>query len=208
MDFRAQPGEIFFSDEEKRIGSAFGDGFIVIEPNVPMHKSVAPNKDWGANRYRAVAAELSSAGYKIIQFWYPHAHVRCEFAEQVNAESFRNALAILSHAALYIGPEGGLHHGAAAVGVPAVVLFGGFIPPQVTGYTTHTNLTGGAYACGSLQPCIHCRKAMQAIGVSDVLTAAFEHLRANECSLSVAGSGATSGRPSMQTGLGLHLGET
>jgi hypothetical protein len=83
----------------------------------------------------------------------------------------------MSRAALYIGGEGGLHHGAAAVGVGGVVLFGGFIPPEVTGYATHANLTGGAEACGSLDPCRHCAAAMQAIGVDEVL----EHAMARLC---------------------------
>jgi hypothetical protein len=53
-----------------------------------------------------------------------------------------------------------------------VVLFGGFIPPQVTGYPGHVNLTGGAVACGSLQRCSHCQAAMNAISVDEVHAAA------------------------------------
>jgi ADP-heptose:LPS heptosyltransferase len=88
--------------------------------------------------------------------------------------SFRHSLAVLARAALVICPEGGLHHGAAAMGAPAVVLFGGFIPPQVTGYETHANLTGGAKACGQLAPCQHCRAAMDAITVDAVIGASIE----------------------------------
>jgi len=57
-----------------------------------------------------------------------------------------------------------------------VVLFGGFIPPSVTGYAAHANLTGGAEACGSLKPCPHCRKAMEAISVEEVVEEALERL--------------------------------
>jgi len=85
-------------------------------------------------------------------------------------------MAILRRAKLYIGGEGGMHHGAAAVGVQGVVLFGGFIPPEVTGYALHTNLTGGAEACGSFNPCAHCAAAMQAIGVDEVLEHAMKRL--------------------------------
>jgi hypothetical protein len=46
--------------------------------------------------------------------------------------------------------EGGMHHAAAAVGVPAVVLFGGFIPPEIMGYKGQISLTGGATACGNI----------------------------------------------------------
>jgi hypothetical protein len=48
------------------------------------------------------------------------------------------------------------------------VLFGGFIPPQVTGYDLHTNLTGGAEACGHVEPCKHCQRAMANISVDQV----------------------------------------
>ena len=53
--------------------------------------------------------------------------------------------------------------------MPAVVIFGGFVPPIVTGYETHANLTGGADACGSLFPCKHCLEALDAITVEEVL---------------------------------------
>jgi hypothetical protein len=47
----------------------------------------------------------------------------------------------------------------------------------VTGYDTHTNLTGGAEACGSLAPCNHCKEAMARIHVLTVYEAAQAHLR-------------------------------
>lgn len=176
MDFRPIAGEVLFDEHELRFAEEIGSGFIVLEPNVPWHKSVAANKDWGAQKYKAVAAELAGEGREVVQFSYQHGRVVCAGARQVKAPSFRHALAALARAALYIGPEGGLHHGAAAVGVPAVVLFGGFIPPEVTGYSTHTNLTGGAMACGKLTRCSHCRAAMGAISVEKVLRSAHRHL--------------------------------
>lgn len=174
-NFRARPGEMFFSEEEKEFGSRFGSGFIVIEPNVPAFKTVAPNKQWPVERYRQVAKELAASGRDIVQFDHGGKCV-LSHARQIKTPDFRRALAVLSHAALYIGPEGGLHHGAACVGVAAVVLFGGFIPPAVTGYVGHANLTGGADACGSLRRCEHCVAAMNNIGVADVLGAAERHL--------------------------------
>ena len=81
-------------------------------------------------------------------------------ARSLTCPSFRHALAILERARLYVGGEGGLHHGAAAVGVGGVVLFGGFVPPLVTGYAVHANLTGGA----------------EAITVNEVLEHAMERL--------------------------------
>lgn len=175
-EFRSKPGEMFFSREEKQFAEGLGRGFVVIEPNVPAFKSVASNKQWPVDRYQAVASALASKGYRVIQFGYG-GPVRLKNASLVATPSFRHGLAVLARSALYVGPEGGLHHGAAAVDVQGVVLFGGFIPPQVTGYDTHTNLTGGVEACGSTSPCAHCRSAMQAITVDEVLDASIKYLR-------------------------------
>lgn len=166
-DFKCIPGEIIFTPEEVEFAKSVRPGFILIEPNVPWWKSVAPNKDWGRNKYQAVADSLFAEGRDVVQFGA--GRDRLKNVRIIETRSFRMACAALSRARMAILPEGGLHHAAAAVGIPAVVLFGGFIPPQVTGYQTHVNLTGGATACGSLTKCQHCRDAMEAITVEEVL---------------------------------------
>jgi hypothetical protein len=188
-EFRATPGEIYFHHNEQQFAKSLRPGFVLIEPNVPWYKSVAPNKDWGAKNYQAVADKLRMAGYQVAQPSY--GKVRIRDARVISTTSFRHAAIAMSRASLYIGPEGGLHHAAAATkltegdnqvlsdGTKAVVLFGGFIPPQVTGYDTHVNLTGGAEACGSLVKCEHCRKAMANISVEEVLDAALNILKGN-----------------------------
>lgn len=175
-DFRPIPGEMVFSPLEQRNGRRFGAGFVVIEPNVEFWKTSAVNKDWGLENYQRLADQLRGDGVRVAQFRHQEGERRLEGVEKIKTISFRDALAILSHAELYVGPEGGLHHGAAAVGKKAVVLFGGFIPPAVTGYEGHVNLTGGAEACGSLTPCAHCQAAMKAIAVDEVRSAALELL--------------------------------
>ena len=175
-EFKVQPGEFFFSEVERFNGRREGEGFIVIEP-AQSAKAGAFNKNWPRERYQAVVDALRET-VDIIQFSYDP-NVKTLFGIRgVKTRSFRDAAAIMSHASLYIGPEGGLHHTAAAVGIPAVVLFGGFIPPAVTGYEGHTNLTGGAKkACGSLNRCAHCVQAMDAITVSEVVSAAKNYLQ-------------------------------
>lgn len=175
-DFRPNPGEVFFDDAEKHNGGRYGEGFVLLEPNIEVWKSSAVNKNWGRDRYQAVALALTGLGYRVCQFRYPTAEYILGGIERLPTRSFRDALAILSKAALYIGPEGGLHHGAAAVGKPGVVIFGGFIPPEATGYAMHANLTGGAEACGSLKPCGHCRAALDAISVDEVVATAKDML--------------------------------
>lgn len=176
-EFRPKPGEMFFSKEEIAFADRMPRGFVVIEPNVPVQKSVAVNKQWPVDRYEEVARRLSAAGLTVVQLKYGGRN-NLRNASSVHSPNFRKALALLERASLYIGPEGGMHHGAAAVGVSAVVLFGGFIPPSVTGYETHTNLTGNSSeACGSLIKCDHCLSAMKSIEVDEVYAAATGHLR-------------------------------
>lgn len=174
--FRATPGEVIFDEQELAFARHYNNR-VVIEPNVPEFKTVAPNKQWPVSRYRELAALLMAEGHKVAQFCYPGMVVTIEGATQIKTPSFRHAIAVLARSALYIGPEGGLHHGSAAVGCGAIVLFGGFIPPSVTGYHSHVNLTGGAEACGSLKPCEHCRLAMKNISVDDVAGAATRILK-------------------------------
>lgn len=172
--FKVKAGEFFFDEEEKKFANNLEPGFILIEPNVPWEKSVAVNKDWGTAKYQSVANLLLADGFRIAQF--SGNRYRLNGAEQIETKNFRQAAAALSMASLYIGPEGGLHHASAAVGIPAVVLFGGFIPPSVTGYDAHINLTGGAEACGKYRPCNHCREPMNKISVEEVYEAARVYL--------------------------------
>jgi hypothetical protein len=162
--FKAQPGEFFF-DAIERMRTLRRPGSVLLEPNVPWHKSVAVNKDWGRARYQALAQKLRRAGWRVLQNTY--GKVRLD-VETIAVHSLRDAAATIASVDLVIVPEGGLHHAAAAVGTKAIVIFGGFIPPQVTGYDAHINLTGGAEACGSLHRCDHCRRALEAIEVDHV----------------------------------------
>jgi ADP-heptose:LPS heptosyltransferase len=165
-----------FRRAEQAAGRRHGEGFVVIEPQSAQWKTVAPNKDWGVGKFQVVADRLRDAGRRVVQFRGDKSAAALRGVEQLPTRSFRDALSVLSNAALYIGGEGGLHHGAAALAIPAVVLFGGFIPPSVTGYAFHTNLTGGTDACGSLKPCKHCRQAMADISIDDVFGAALGRL--------------------------------
>ena len=164
-DFKPKPGRIFFSTDELEFAENIGEGYVVIEPNVPWQKSVAVNKDWGLAKYQAVATRLLAAGCDVVQL---SGRDRLRGVRTVETPTMRHALAALARARFAVLPEGGLHHGAAALNIPAVVIFGGFIPPAVTGYVIHTNLTGGAEACGNLRRCNHCRGALDNISVDEV----------------------------------------
>lgn len=163
-DFKAPRGEFFF--DERELACAVPRDGVLLEPNVPWHKAVAPNKDWGIARWQLLADRLRYGGLRVWQF--SHGKLRLAGVEEINVADFREAAAALSAIELAIVPEGGLHHAAAAVGTRAIVIFGGFIPPAVTGYPEHVNLTGDSQACGSWNKCQHCRRALDNITVDEV----------------------------------------
>lgn len=162
-EFRVQPGELYLTDEEREWAERAGSGFVLVEPSV---KFTALNKQWPVERYQEVVRELRRT-HRVVQVGTGDL---LSGAERVETPTFRRAAAVLQRAALYIGPEGGLHHAAAALGTRAVVIFGGFIHPRTTGYDGHVNLFSGGRACGTIgRRCNHCREAMLQITVKTVL---------------------------------------
>jgi hypothetical protein len=171
-DFRPVPGEIFFDASERNIAATVPTGFVLIEPNVPAYKDVASNKQWDFARFQWVADRLRQDDHRVVQLTYDGMTHQLRDVETFPTQSLRIALAVLARAALFIGHEGGMHHGAAALGIPAVVIFGGFVPPRVTGYDNHENMAAGGPACGSRTPCLHCRQALESITAQQVYDAA------------------------------------
>jgi len=162
--FRATPARITLTEPERAFARAYS-GAIIIEPNV---KANAPNKQWGLDRWRDLVDLLHGVGIHPVQLG-PRSVPVITGAMHVVTETIREAAAVMSVASAAVLPEGGLHHIAAAVRLRAVVIFGGFIDPRITGYAMHRNLFTAQEACGNRRPCEHCRAAMEKIEPRDVL---------------------------------------
>ena len=135
--------------------------WMPLEPRIKAGAS--PNKDWGWARWQALVRLRRDVDW--VQLGPPGTRL-LDGARLVATADFRTACALLSGARAAVLPEGGLHHAAAALRVPAVVIFGGMTSPANTGYETHVNLfetMGGASPCGQRLPCDHCARAMAAI---------------------------------------------
>lgn len=172
LDYRPTPAPIRLTLEEERIAETWAaKPFVAIEPFIKL--KAQPSKQWPVARFEAVARELRK-DLEVYQIGAPESPPLAGLP-QIRPRSFREALAYLRAARMYIGPEGGLHHGAAAMGRRAVVIFGGYTPPLVTGYDFHVNLTGGStYFCGTVGVlCPHCTTAMNNITAEEVV----EHAR-------------------------------
>lgn len=159
--FRPTPAHIEFTPAELEFGRQHG-GRVIIEPNIkPIGHN---NKEWFWDRWQQLANRYPG---KFLQIGWGDVR-RLSGVEFVPTHNVRLACAVLKFSRAYVGPEGGLHHAAAAVGIPAVVLFGGFISPEITGYDSHHNIFTGGRPCGMRVNCAHCRKAMDQISVDDV----------------------------------------
>lgn len=158
-DFECTPGEIYFSEDELAFAAKYSGG-IVIEPNNKAKAS--PNKDWGLQRWQQLVPLLRDSGLEVWQLG-PEGTRVIAGTKYIRTPSFRHGCAVLARARAAALPEGGLHHAAAACGIPAVVIFGGYISPQQTGYAIHRNLFTGGKPCGARQPCAHCAEAMAKI---------------------------------------------
>ena len=164
---RAEPAPLVLDAREEAVAREWSrQPFVVIEPHIKG--KAPPSKRWPFERFAAVARSLRQE-IAVFQAGEPDLPA-LEGVPRLPTKRFRDVLSYLKAARLYIGPEGGLHHAAAAMGTPAVVLFGGYISPKVTGYDFHANLTGGAEACGTRHVlCAHCVAAMGRISVEEVL---------------------------------------
>ena len=168
-DYCASKGELFFSPQEikkakRRIQRL--RPFIVIEPNI--RKDASPNKDWGFFKWQKVVNALKDR-CTFVQLGDNHSKTLRGVTRLVT-QDFRSACAILSFAKLFVGIEGGLHHAAAALGIPGVIIFGGRVSPRTMGYCLHVNLyvKHPESPCGWNLACEHCRRCMERISVSAV----------------------------------------
>ncbi len=169
--FDLRPGEILLTEPERDAASHHA-GLIVLEPNTKGTNG--NNKAWIWERWQAVADAFPG---QVIQFTRDADAQVLRGVRVLRTPSFRAAAAVLAQSRGIATTEGGLHHAAAALGVPAVVLFSHFISPAITGYHAHRNLYHAGAPCGSRTPCPDCRASMEAISVEEVVTNLKESLR-------------------------------
>lgn len=174
LDHRPRAGKVWLTKLERdfavnvlHAAGLTGKRFAVVGVDVKPNASV--NKNWGLNNWQAVIDKMS---IPVVQLLQSHDDKPLRGAIGIYTSHFRQAMAVIRHAALVMCNEGGNHHMAASMSVQAVVIFGAFIPPAVTGYDFHHNIaieTAQGY-CGNFGECSHCNKAMALITPAVVLS--------------------------------------
>lgn len=164
-------GKIIFDESElefaERATKPFGE-FLLIEPNIAVASNTVrwssnPNKQWGRQNWQELirlakvpVVQIGETGTEILDGVY-----------FIRTENFRLGAAVLARATELVLPESGLHHAAAALNKHAVVLFGGLIGVETTGYPFHTNISRGD-PCRMLVPCAHCEAIWKTITPQEV----------------------------------------
>jgi hypothetical protein len=162
-DYKPRVGEIYFSEQEQEVIDKIQGNYIVVEPNVKKIFIHTVNKAWHG------WDELLKHDLPWIQLGDNSTDKKTKWVE---TPTFRDALALLSKAKLFVGTDGGLHHAAAALGIPSVVIWTGFTSPRHLGYDTHRNIHDGSEPCGTYDSvCQHCLLKSKAITVEQVLDA-------------------------------------
>ena len=184
-NFRPTPGELYFSQSENKKGMQILEnakshwktnnknsckGIIFLESSSSKKKDKQfalkhTNKDWSFENWSKLAEKLSS-NYLVIQSIHSESKriqniYYCDY-------DFRIACSVMNNSDIYVGPEGGFSHAAAALRKKAVIYFGGWIDPKVTGYDFHQNVYVNidGSPCGSMSYlCKHCEVCRKKISV-------------------------------------------
>ncbi len=184
--FKPIPGELYFSKKEisesiaiinkaidfwNKINTKKFEKIIFIETsstkiNDKQFSIKHKNKDWGISNWTDLINKIKDKYLIILSVHEKTNLINGVFApKNVN---FRLACAILKNCDLYIGPEGGFGHVAAALNKKAVIYFGGWISPKIIGYKFHENIyfENKNSPCGEYKnECPHCNEARKVITV-------------------------------------------
>ena len=175
--YKALKGEFYFTKKEievaekvisatkKHIGQK---KIIFIEPHLKKRRGYE-NRDWGFHNWQRVVEELNHL-YAFLQITYEE-RKSIKGSININGLNFRTSSAILSMCDLFIGPEGGMMHAAAATNRKAVIVWGGHISPDITGYDFHNHLYNKhpLSPCGSKNVCMHCLEELKKITADEVI---------------------------------------
>jgi hypothetical protein len=150
-------GHIQLNDAEMQFAAEVANKlgkFVIVEPFVP--RSSNPNKQWGFEKWQALADLLRFEGMNPIQVGPFGLRIPLKGVPHIQTPTVRHGVAVMKFARWSFLPDGGLHHAAGVLGLPATVLWGGTNDPEVLGYPVHENIYFPA-TCGRWLPCNHCR---------------------------------------------------
>lgn len=146
--------EIFSTDSEiLDAKEKFPGSYIAV--SAEGKQSFASNrKEWGFVRFTELLRSLSQ--FKFVQVG-AEKDVLLPNVVDARGLSIRKTAAVISNSQTGIFLEGGLMHLSDAVNKPSVIIFGGALDPEITGYSIHTNIATSPVC----SPCFTSHQAME-----------------------------------------------
>jgi ADP-heptose:LPS heptosyltransferase len=132
------------TEEERRIAGEIrppsGRPLVVVHPFSGFFAARA--KQWDFAHWKRLL-DLMPAGIETVRFGNldePATPTERAGHRDLLGADLRIVAALLESADAFVGQESGMAHLATALGVPAVVIFTGYVPPDVFGYPQNVNL--------------------------------------------------------------------
>lgn len=130
--------DIFLTDEERMFAQEKIKAFS--HPIFTVHTTPGDfdrgRKMWPVKYWQRLVSMLTDRGYTVIQLGTVSEYHIEKTTNMLGTQDIRRSIALIQAADLHIGVVSSLMHGAAAVGTPAVILFGGFERFSIHDYST------------------------------------------------------------------------
>lgn len=148
------------------------DGMVVLQTTGRRPGGYMANKEWGEERFQQLHQALRTE-VRTVQLGLASDTNLGADVDLRGRTSIRQAAAVLSRGAVFVGLASGLMHLARAVGCPSVIVYGGREDPAISGYPVNTNLrqTPPCSPCWLRNRCDYERVCLTSIPVARVLEA-------------------------------------
>ena len=144
---KAQP-RLYLTDEETAgIRERYPFPYIALCPT-GERDFFANRKEWGLPNFQRLRDLL--AGFQFVQIGLPGDPL-LERVIDGRELTVRETAAAIRQSLLFLGLEGGLMHLARSVGSRAVIIYGGLVRPEISGYDENVNV----YNAVPCSPCFH-----------------------------------------------------
>lgn len=157
--------------EAERQAAAEHAGAIAIQSSGMSASLPMRNKQWEVERFQAVIDHFAGRGLRFVQLGAATDPPLRGAADCRGRLGLRASAAVLSQARLFVGVVGFLMHLARAVDCPAVIVYGGREPADLTGYVCNTNIAArpACSPCWQRNRCDFGHACMQAIAPAQVV---------------------------------------
>jgi hypothetical protein len=148
-------------------------GCIAVQSSVGAARLPMANKQWPVERFQRLVEDGVRRGRRFVQIGSAGDPPLAGVTDLRGRTSLREAAAVLHQARLFVGLTGFLMHLARAVDCPAVIVYGGREPPELTGYICNINIANrpNCAPCWQRNRCEFHRICLEAITVQEVAAA-------------------------------------